>query len=200
MNPMMYTLPAIAALIGWITNYLAIKMLFHPRKPVKLLFITIQGIFPKRQKAIAEKLGSIVANELISLDDLKDKINSEESRAEVARVLDEKIEVFLRDKLKEKMPMLGMFINDNTVGTIKGAMMAEIEGFLPEVLHRFSTQLDQHVDVEKIVYDKVVAFSTDKLEEILFAIMKKEFRFIEIVGAVLGFVIGWAQILLMYLT
>jgi uncharacterized membrane protein YheB (UPF0754 family) len=54
--------------------------------------------------------------------------------------------------------------------------------------------LEKSIDVEKLVRDKVEAFSSDKLEQILFSIMKKEFRFIEIIGAVLGFIIGCFQV------
>ena len=50
--------------------------------------------------------------------------------------------------------------------------------------------------IEETVREKVVSFSSDKLEEILFEILRKEFRFIEIVGAFLGFLIGCAQIAL----
>ncbi len=64
---MIYTLPFIAAFIGWFTNYLAVKMLFHPRKPIRFLGMTIQGIFPKRQELFAQKLGVLVSKELISI-------------------------------------------------------------------------------------------------------------------------------------
>lgn len=49
------------------------------------------------------------------------------------------------------------------------------------------------------MFEKVKNFSSDKLEEILYSIMKKEFVFIEIIGAVLGFLIGVIQILITYL-
>jgi uncharacterized membrane protein YheB (UPF0754 family) len=52
------------------------------------------------------------------------------------------------------------------------------------------------MDVKELVREKVEAFSSDKLEEILFSIMRKEFRFIEIIGAILGFLIGCIQIAL----
>ena len=52
-----YLLPLIAALIGWLTNLIAVKMLFHPRKSINLGFFSVQGVFPKRQKALAKKLG-----------------------------------------------------------------------------------------------------------------------------------------------
>ena len=44
--------------------------------------------------------------------------------------------------------------------------------------------------------EKVEAFSTEKLEELLTSLMKKEFRFIEWVGAFLGFLIGCIQVAL----
>ena len=62
-----FILPIIAALIGWATNFVAIKMLFHPQDPKKILGITFQGVFPKRQKQIAERLGELVAIELFSI-------------------------------------------------------------------------------------------------------------------------------------
>jgi len=71
---MLYLLPIVAALIGWITNFLAVKMLFHPREARKILFFTFHGVFPKRQKALADKLGDIVSAELISITDISSKM------------------------------------------------------------------------------------------------------------------------------
>ena len=51
-------LPLIAAVIGWATNYIAVRMLFHPREEKRIFGLRIQGVFPKRQKALAEKLAS----------------------------------------------------------------------------------------------------------------------------------------------
>jgi len=56
----------------------------------------------------------------------------------------------------------------------------------------------EEFDLEKIVTEKVSAFSTDKLEDILYQIMSKEFRFVEILGGVIGFIIGIAQVLITY--
>ena len=61
MNELLFALPVIGALIGWLTNWVAVKMLFHPREPLKLGIVTVQGIFPKRQQALAEKLCVVVA-------------------------------------------------------------------------------------------------------------------------------------------
>jgi uncharacterized membrane protein YheB (UPF0754 family) len=47
-----------------------------------------------------------------------------------------------------------------------------------------------------MVREKVANFSSDKLEDILQGVMKREFRFVEAIGGVFGFLIGVAQMLL----
>ncbi|MFK7899894.1 MAG: DUF445 domain-containing protein [Cyclobacteriaceae bacterium] len=194
---MIYALPFIAAAIGWVTNYIAVKMLFHPKKPVKLLFFTVQGIFPKRQAQLAESLGNVVATQLFSIQDIKEKLNDPSLTSHATTLVEGKIDNFLRNKLMETMPMLKMFVNDALIGNIKDTLVKEFEDSIPEILNGFADKLEEKVNIKEIVSQKVAAFSSDKFEEILFSIMKKEFKFIEIVGAVLGFLIGCIQLLLL---
>lgn len=193
---MLYLIPFISAFIGWFTNWIAIKMLFHPKNPVKVLGITIQGIFPKRQQQFAQKLGVLVATELLHFNDIASKLKDPKQLESVTPYIEEHIDTFLRVKLQEKLPVVSMFIGDSTIGKLKEGMMEEINGMLPEVIGKYADNLSQKMDIEKMVTDKVANFSSDKLEEILTAIMSKEFRFVEIIGGVLGFIIGVIQIFL----
>lgn len=193
---LLYTLPIIAAITGWVTNFLAIKMLFHPRKKVNLFFFSIQGIFPKRQDVLAERLGKMVSNELFSFEDIKSRFTSTSTAIEINSVLDEKLEDFLEVKLKALMPMLAMFLNGELKAKIKDTLHQEFKNILPDILNKYSEKLEEDLDIEEIVSKKVSAFSSDKLEQILFSIMKKEFKFVEILGGVLGFFIGIIQLLI----
>lgn len=196
---LIYTLPIIAAITGWVTNYVAIKMLFHPKKKINLYFFSIQGIFPKRQALLAERLGKIVSSELFSFKDIKERFTSTSTALEINKVLDEKLEDFMEDKLKTAMPMLAMFLNKDAKVKIKETLHSEFQNILPDILNKYSEKLEKDIDVEEIVYQKVAAFSSEKLEQILFSIMKKEFKFIEILGGILGFMIGIIQLLIIQL-
>ena len=191
---LIYTLPIIAALTGWVTNFIAVKMLFHPREKVKFLFFEFQGIFPKRQKALAEKLGKIVANELFSFEDIKHSLQDPKNLEEVHTLIGSKLDDFLENRMIESMPMLYVFMSDEMRVKIKDTLQAELQLMLPDLLESFASRIEQQVDIEKTVYNKVVNFSSDKLENILYDIMSKEFRFIEILGGVLGFIIGLIQV------
>ena len=196
MSPILLLLPIIAALIGWSTNYLAVKMLFHPRLPLRLMGFSIQGVFPKRQKQLAEKLGVLVANELFSVQDITNKLKelakSEESMEQVGKT----IEKTIREKLVKSFPMLAMFLTDEMVEKVTNLFKTELHDFLAKSANDLGDKLEKSLDVKELVREKVEAFSSDKLEEILFSIMKKEFRFIEIIGAILGFLIGCTQVAL----
>lgn len=196
MDLYLLVIPVIGALIGWVTNYLAVKMLFHPRKPVSLLLVTIQGVFPKRQEAFATKLGGIVSEELFSADDVKKVLSQGVQSDKLTAAIDTQLDVVIAQKLPAAIPMLAMVINPELVRVVKGAFMSELQPMLTAVVDALSENLDEALDVHAVVEEKVRNFSSDKLEEILFAIMKKEFKFIEFVGAFLGFCIGLVQVLL----
>ncbi len=200
MSYILFLIPVISAFIGWFTNWIAIKMLFHPKEPKKILGITIQGIFPKRQQQFAEKLGKLVSQELLSFADIQQKLVHPDNIQKLMPVVEEHIDQFLRKKLAEEMPVISMFIGENTIQQLKGIFMKELETLFPVIMQRYMGHLQQELDLEKIVTQKVAAFSSDKLEEILQSILSKEFRFVELIGAVLGFIIGLLQVLLTLLT
>lgn len=196
---LIYTLPLIGALIGWFTNYIAIKMLFHPKDEARIFFISLQGVFPKRQKDFARKLGQIVSEELLSVHDitkhLKEKATSEAILQHIAKRLEEGI----TSRLPRVFPMLAMLMTGDMTEKIKKNLMEQIAGLNEELIEKLSGELENELDMHRIVEEKVSSFSSDKLEEIVFAIMRKEFKFVELVGAVLGFLIGVAQVLLLSL-
>ncbi|MGB2703238.1 MAG: DUF445 family protein [Chitinophagaceae bacterium] len=193
-------IPIISAFIGWITNWVAIKMLFHPRNPKKILGITFQGIFPKRQQQFAEKLGKLVSAEFLSFDDIEQKISNPENLKKILPMVENHIDDFLRNRLSTEMPVISMFIGDKTISKLKEAFMKEIETLFPQVMKQYAANLKHELDLEQIVITKVAGFSSDKLEEVLLQIMSKEFRFVEIIGAVIGFIIGLVQVIITQLT
>jgi uncharacterized membrane protein YheB (UPF0754 family) len=169
-------------------------MLFHPREPKKILGITFHGIFPKRQRQFAEKLGILVSTELLSFKEIEQKITSADNVNKLMPFVETKVDDFLRVKLSDAFPVISMFIGENTIQQLKGIFMQELQLIFPQVINKHVKHLESELDLEKIVTEKVSGFSSDKLEQILNQIMSKEFRFVEIIGAVLGFIIGLLQI------
>ena len=189
-------IPLISAFIGWFTNWIAIKMLFHPREPKKILGFTLHGIFPKRQQVFAARLGKLVSDELLSFSDISTKITNPSNLKSVMPLIEKHIDRFLREQLPEQMPLISMFIGESTIQELKGVFVRQLEVLFPEIMQSYVHTLKEQLDLEAIVTQKVAGFSSDKMEQILMSIMQKEFRFVEIIGGMLGFVIGLLQVLL----
>jgi len=193
---MLYVLPFISAIIGYVTNYFAIKMLFYPRRSVNLVFFRVQGIFPKRKTLLARRMARLVAEELLSMDQLKEEIDRQATQGQIRNAIEEEVEKYLRDKIEALNPIVKTLINDHRITQIRDKICLEIEAFIPRITHQFFTRLDT-VNLENMVYERVVSFTSDKLEDMMMSVIQKELRFIEWAGAFLGFIIGVLQVLLL---
>ena len=186
----------ISGAIGWITNWIAIKMLFRPHKEINFGLFKIQGLIPKRKAEIGSGIANIIQNELISVKDVISNIDREEFSKRLNSSIDKVLEKNLKGKVKEKFPVLQMFFSDRMAkdvsNTIKDIIMENQE----KIFEIFSNYAEENIDFEIIISDKISNFSLDKLEEIVTLLAKKELKHIEVIGAILGGLIGVAQYLI----
>jgi uncharacterized membrane protein YheB (UPF0754 family) len=196
MNYWLFIIPFFSACIGWVTNWVAIKMLFHPREPRKIMGFTFQGVYPKRKQQFAEKLGRVVSNEFLSNMDLEEKISDPANLEKIIPMIESHVDDFLRERIGKELPMVSMFIGDKTIGRLKGAFMKEIGTLFPEVMKQYAGNLKTELNLEQLVVKKVNSFSSAKLEEILYKSLSKEFRQVGLLGALIGFIIGIVQVLI----
>ena len=183
----------ISAAIGWITNWVAIKMLFRPHNEINLGLFKIQGLIPKRKAEIGSGIANIIQNELISVKDVISNIDREEFSKRLNNLIDDVLDKNLKKKVKEKFPLLQVFFSDKVAkdvgNTIKDIVMENQE----KIFEIFSNYAEENIDFEVIISDKISNFSLDKLEEIITLLAKKELKHIEVIGAVLGVLIGAIQ-------
>lgn len=188
----------ICAFIGWITNFIAIKMLFHPRRPVQLGSLTVQGIFPKRQKALALNLAAAIEGELLSHQDIRGAMHHPDFSARLREKILAGFTDFLGTRLTSLHPMVGMFLDEAMMEKIRELLEAELDRIVPGLLETAADELEQALDLRKVIQEKIESLSMERLETLLMSIMAREFRFIEVVGAVLGALIGLTQGLLFF--
>ena len=183
----------ISGAIGWITNWVAIKMLFRPHREINFGLFKIQGLIPKRRAEIGTGIANIIQNELISVKDVISNIDRVEFSKRLNKLIDDVLDKNLKKKVKEKFPLLQMFFSDKVAkdvgNTIKDIVMENQE----KIFEIFSNYAEENIDFEVIISDKISNFSLDKLEEIITLLAKKELKHIEVIGAVLGVLIGAIQ-------
>lgn len=188
----------IGVIIGWFTNYLAIKLLFRPYKEINFIFFKLQGLIPKRRKEISLNIADVVEKELISVDDIAQKIEKMEvDEGIIDELLDKIIGEKLQKNILEKNPLLKMIINDSIIEKIKSYFKKTILENKSEIIEKIIKIGKEKINFREIMLEKMENFSLEEIEKIILQISKKELKHIEIIGGVLGGIIAVFQFFVM---
>ncbi len=184
-------LPAAGSLIGWITNFLAIRMLFRPKAPVTLFGrLRLQGVLPRRQQELARVVAETVERDLLPAREVLEKIDLAKYQAEavdaVLRAVDRRLEEGLLSLLPSGMRRLA-------VEYVRRVVSREAAHLFAEVVHRVKGRLAEDVRIGEIVQEKISSLDTTQLEGIVVRVARSELRAIELLGAVLGMLVGLVQ-------
>ena len=191
--------PFLTAGIGWLTNWVAIKMLFHPKVPLNLVFWKWQGLIPRRQKKLA-----IEASEIIERDILQQNIISTELRKiDLKPYLDKVAHTIVWNRIGpqlQSIPLIGSLINESTLAKFEVIAAASINEESESIVEKVADEFETKVNFKDIIENNIAAFDLDQLEIIVKQVAQKEFTTIERLGAVLGFLVGCVQVILFILT
>lgn len=140
--------PAIGAVIGYCTNYIAVKMLFRPLKPVKIGNKTLPftpGIIPKGQGRMARALGQAVGEHLLTKEDFEKMLLSEDIKNAVLDAVLQKIE-----KLKDTEASLEEFLSQYTGQEEYDLMRDKLEDYITEKI----TEGVENLDIGAIIVEE----------------------------------------------
>ncbi len=185
-------IPVVGAFIGWMTNKIAIKLIFRPYRALEIPLIKcrLQGLIPKRHGEIAHTMGEVVEKDLVSFNELILKFNSSH-REQIIKVLVESV----NNRVKERLPIfLPSFFKNGVTGIVEDLIRREFDTIWTSLVEDISNPLNNSVSVSKIVEEKILSLDLKNLERIIVKIVSKELRHIECLGAVLGFLIGMVQV------
>ena len=154
-------LGVVGAVVGAATNYMAIKMLFRPYKPIyfkKWSLPLTPGLIPKRRDDLAIQLGKTVSEYLLTPETIKKKFLSEEVRTSVLTFAQTKVaqEVFTNDKtIKDWIHLAGF---TQLPQTIEGKVDEMIHSQFASVKNTLSTKAIRELlpaDLEPVLDQKI---------------------------------------------
>ncbi|ACZ07056.1 Protein of uncharacterised function (DUF445) [Sebaldella termitidis] len=187
----------VGALIGWFTNYLAIRLLFRPYNEINLVIFKLQGLIPKRRHEIAVNIAEVIETELISIREIGDKLDTSSFEYDdLDDFLDRLVKEKIKAELLEKNPFLKMFMNDGILNKMRDYIKKLILDNKEELFQLLLKSIEKNVDLKGHIIEKMDNFSLREIEDIIIKISKKELKHIEILGGILGGIIAVFQYLI----
>lgn len=174
---LVYVLPFVFALLGWLIAKLAIA-----------LYVSVAT---KRKAQISSAVGSYVAQQF-SFTEMEQRLTEPATVEAILPFAEQHIDEFLRKKLPAAMPMLAMFISDKLVADMKAIFMKELKELFPALIKQYLTQVKQNLNISHLVSAKLNAVSSNTVASLL----KKQLHVVEYACAATGFVCGFLYIFL----
>jgi uncharacterized membrane protein YheB (UPF0754 family) len=196
----LWSLPLIGALNGWFTTWLAIRMLFRPRKPLRILGYLYQAPLPRRQAEIAERVGAIVEEELLSYADIRTQVVTPAFLRQVNSAIEAKIGQMLAERRATLPSLVQKLLVDELLVRMQHVLAREVSRHLPQLIDQMFVLLSTNVSMQRLIAQKVAAFELERLEEVVFSLAAKELRLIELLCGALGLLIGLCQLVFALVT
>lgn len=187
-------IPLIGALIGWGTNWLAIKMLFHPRTKRGVGPMKVQGVIPARRTELSIQVAEVIQKELINEEDLAltlEQLNIKElACAKAETMVKEKL---MTSKLTGITPISN--IQSILVRPVQKVVVSEVGKAVDSMQSDIISDFKDKLDLVELIETKINDFSDERMEELVFDVAARELGMIVKLGLVLGLIIGIFQML-----
>ena len=179
------------AVIGYTTNVVAVKLLFHPQKPIKIGPFKIQGLIPTRIEDLGERFTNILSKDLtkrVLVEALREAL----SKGLVKDIVEESIDRKLRETLARIHPVIPVLIDTRGFARQIASLVEQVvvEGDNEREIARIASHIVDRIDLAKHARQALESMDSRELESMFREIAGKELRFVEISGALLGSLIG----------
>ena len=194
--PAPWILPAAGFFVGYLTNWIAIRLVFAPREPVKIGPMTVQGLFHKRQTEVAEAFGRTVATRVLNADNIVTTVMESDGAAHMNRIVERRIGELIAKY--EAHPMAALVLPEEERPALRVELLERIQTEWPKPGGFFHTFAGEAVDLQGELERRMKALDRESYEGVLRpAFQQDEWKLIA-AGAVLGTIAGVLQLVFIF--
>jgi len=195
-NP--WIMPAFGFAVGFISDYIALNMLFRPVQPKTYLgFIRFQGLLHAQRDKITRDYAKILADDLFSPEILFDGVikgpGSDKLFALAAKEVDSAIDA----QTGIVGPIVVLAVGTKRYRALKDRVVKMVLERLPSTLLEAQEYATSVIDLENTIVEKMNQLTNEEYESILRPVFKDDEPLMIAVGAILGGIVGEIQVLVM---
>lgn len=193
-----WLLPLAGGLVGYITNFLALKLIFSPVKPIRFGPWTIQGLFLKRQNEVAKVYAALVSERILNTRNIFENILYGKNRDKLLNIITRHVETAVEEQISN-YPIL----KAATSGTGRLAKAKNIADFyfinhFPVIIHKISNYAEHALDLQNTFENRMGSLSSKEFQGFLRPVFQEDEWKLILVGAILGAIAGFVQLWLLF--
>jgi uncharacterized membrane protein YheB (UPF0754 family) len=194
--PAPWILPAAGFCVGYLTNWIAIRMVFSPREPVKIGRMTVQGLFHKRQNEVAEAFGRIIATRVLNADNIVATVMDGDGATRMNEIVEQRISDLIAKY--EAHPMAKLVLPEEKRPALRAELLERIKTEWPKPGGFFHTFAAESVDLQGELERRMKALDRESYEGVLRPAFRQDEWKLIAAGAVLGTTAGVLQLVYIF--
>jgi len=191
--PFWWILPLFGILVGYYTNFLALKLIFRPLNPIKIGKLHIQGMFIKRQKEVAIEYSRIVASKIITIENIFEYIIRGPGSERLEQIVQKQIEYAINETAGIIKSLVEISTGSKLFLHIRNIACFRFMQELPMNIRHVFGYAENALDLERILQEKMIGLPPMEFESFLRPVFKEDETTLIIIGAVLGGLAGLIQ-------
>lgn len=195
-----WILPVAGFLVGWFTNFIALKVIFRPLEPIKVGCWEVQGIFLKRQKEVSEIFARVVMTEILHVKAIWEAIFDGPLSKNFFAMLRAHTLVFTDKLVHEIKPFAVAAMGAEKFARMKEDIAQKVIDRLPDIIDNSYAYSEQALDMENTVSSKMKELSSAEFEGVLHPAFEEDEIQLIILGGILGAIVGVIQIFTLFST
>ncbi|TGL73961.1 DUF445 domain-containing protein [Leptospira yasudae] len=197
--PALWTLPVQGIIVGYLTNWLALLLIFRPLEPVRLGPFSFQGLFIKRQREVSDEYSKMLATKILSSEKILEELFFGRASEEVFNLVVHAIERQMDTMASVIRPTLSLSFTSNKYNDTKERVIRKIMSNLKNFTTHIEDYVEKAIDLESTLSQKMKALPPVDFEDVLRTVFKEDELLLILVGAALGAIVGLGQAFFMAL-
>ena len=191
----MWIMPVFGGLTGWLSDWLALKMVFRPKEPTRYLgLFTWQGLFIKRRHEVASEYGRLMAQRVLTPSAIMDAILRGPLSDRLYSMIQNEVRAAIDEQAGFARPLVVLSVGSEKYMDMKRVVAAKIVERLPEAMGHVEDYAFEALDIENTLKTKMAQLTVDEFEGLLRPAFQQDEWLLIAVGAVLGFLVGEMQV------
>jgi uncharacterized membrane protein YheB (UPF0754 family) len=190
-------MPVFGLVTGWFTDWLALKMIFNPKQPVRHLgLFEWQGLFLKRRREVAAAYGALIAKEIITPHNVIQAVLRGPMSDKLFAMVQREVQHVLDSQTGIARPLLVLAVGSSRYQEMKRVVGAQVMAALPDTMLYVEDYAEDAMDIRNTLVGKMQELSAEEFEALLRTAFEQHEWLLITVGAGLGFLVGELQLLL----
>lgn len=189
-----WQLPLGGLIVGYLTNWLALKMIFEPVNPIRIFGWEIQGLFIKRQKEVSRGYAKLVSENIMTMDNVFSQMFKGQGADKLLKIITKHSQEGIDKTAGFNSALIKLTSGTNTYDQMKTAAINRFIEAAPEQIHVAFDYAKQALDIEETMYTRMTNLPPDDFVNFLRPVFQEDEWKLILVGAILGLVAGFLQL------